>query len=129
PPARPAARAPGERGPPLLRRGPAAAAVPRPPRESPTEEAPAHRGSRGEARASDHHLMPWIRLSTLVRSLGSSCSRVWILLTACRTVVWSLPPKARPTSASEACVSCRARYIAIWRGRATAFVRDRKSVV
>src|SRR5216110_823410 len=71
----------------------------------------------------DHSVMPWISPSIALRSLGSSCSKTWILSTACSTVVWSLPPKARPTSDSEAWVSCRARYIAIWRGKATAFVR------
>src|SRR5438445_13117051 len=73
--------------------------------------------------AGDQGVIPWLSPSTVVRSLGSSCRRVWILSTAWRTVVWSLPPKARPTSASEAWVSWRARYIAIWRGKATARVR------
>src|SRR5438132_9252304 len=60
--------------------------------------------------AGDHSVIPWMSPSTVLRSLGSSCRRVWILSTAWRTVVWSLPPKARPTSASEAWVSWRARY-------------------
>src|SRR5438445_5328140 len=73
--------------------------------------------------AVDHSVIPWMSPSTVLRSLGSSWRRAWILATACRTVVWSLPPKARPTSASEAWVSWRARYIAICRGKATARVR------
>src|SRR5712692_8638923 len=43
--------------------------------------------------------MPWISLSMVLWSVGSSRISVWILSTAWSTVVWSLPPKARPTSA------------------------------
>ena len=42
-----------------------------------------------------------------------------ILRTACRTVVWSLPPNRRPISGSERSVSVFDRYIATWRGRTT----------
>src|SRR5205085_5760085 len=37
------------------------------------------------------------------------------------TVEWCLPPKLRPISGSDACVSDLQRYIAIWRGFATDF--------
>ena len=46
-----------------------------------------------------------------------------ILRIACITVVWSRPPNLRPISGSERGVSCFARYIATWRGRATARAR------
>src|SRR2546427_2384058 len=75
------------------------------------------------ADAVDNRLMLWISPSIVLRSLGSSCKSVWILSTAWRTVVWSLPPKARPISASDEWVSWRARYIATWRGKAIALVR------
>ena len=46
------------------------------------------------------------------------------------TVEWCLPPKLRPISGSDACVSDLHRYIAIWRGIATDFelLRDFSSV-
>ena len=53
-------------------------------------------------RARDYVVTPWVSVSMVFLNLGSSCSRVWILSTACSTVVWSLPPKTRPISASEA---------------------------
>src|ERR1700756_4243469 len=71
----------------------------------------------------DYPLMAWMRESSVRLNLGSAWSRVWIFSTAWRTVVWSLPPNARPTSAREACVRWRARYMATWRGKAMAFVR------
>src|SRR5712692_2820484 len=47
------------------------------------------------------------------------------------TVEWCLPPKLRPISGSDACVSDLQRYIAIWRGIATDFelLRDFKSTI
>src|ERR1700693_4981264 len=56
-------------------------------------------------------------------------TRPSILRTACRTVVWSRPPKRRPISGSERSVSVLARYMATWRGRTTLAVRreDRRS--
>src|SRR4030095_4152553 len=71
----------------------------------------------------DHKLMLWIRPSIVLRSLGSSCRRVWILSTACRTVVWSFPPKARPISERDEWVIWRARYMGTCRGKAMALVR------
>ena len=49
----------------------------------------------------DQIWIPWISVSIVLRSLGSSWRSLVILSTAWRTVVWSLPPKARPTSARE----------------------------
>ena len=46
-----------------------------------------------------------------------------IRLTACMTVVWSRPPNLRPISGNDREVSCLAKYIATWRGRATARAR------
>ena len=43
-----------------------------------------------------------------------------ILLTACITVVWSLPPKVLPISGKDFEVSCLDKYIAICLGLATA---------
>src|SRR5262249_51768694 len=40
----------------------------------------------------DQNWIPWISESIVLRSLGSSCNKWWIFSTACRTVVWSLPP-------------------------------------
>src|SRR5262249_28361174 len=77
----------------------------------------------GSGVAVDHWVMIWVTESMVFLNLGSSRSMAWIFSTAWSTVVWSLPPKARPTSARDAWVSCRARYIAIWRGKAMAFVR------
>src|SRR5262247_139847 len=72
----------------------------------------------------DHEFRPWISMSTLRRSLGSSSSMAVIFWTAWSTVVWSLPPKAWPISAREAWVSWRATYMATCRGKATLLVRD-----
>ncbi len=46
------------------------------------------------------------------------------------TVEWCLPPKLRPISGSEACVSDLHRYMAICRGMATDFelLRDFRSL-
>src|SRR5215470_19119217 len=77
----------------------------------------------GSGVAVDHWVMIWVTESMVFLNLGSSRSMAWIFSTAWSTVVWSLPPKARPTSARDAWVSCRARYIATCRGNAMAFVR------
>src|SRR5690606_1543124 len=53
----------------------------------------------------------WLSSACLVRNSE-------ILRTACRTVVWSRPPKRSPISGRLFCVSSLARYMAIWRGRA-----------
>src|SRR6185436_4162486 len=47
------------------------------------------------------------------------------------TVEWCLPPKLRPISGSDACVSDLHRYMAIWRGMATDFelLRDLRSCI
>src|SRR3954465_11702951 len=47
------------------------------------------------------------------------------------TVEWCLPPKLRPISGSDACVSDLQRYIGIWRGIATDFelLRDFSSAI
>src|SRR6185312_1825724 len=47
------------------------------------------------------------------------------------TVEWCLPPKLRPISGRDACVSDLQRYIAIWRGIATDFelFRDFNSAI
>src|SRR3954447_9248749 len=61
--------------------------------------------------------------STSSESDTSRATSASILRTACRTVVWSRPPKRRPISGSERRVSVFARYIATWRGRTTLAVR------
>src|SRR5690606_35907797 len=53
----------------------------------------------------------WFSSACLVRASD-------IFLTACRTVVWSRPPKRSPISGRLFCVSSLARYMAICRGRA-----------
>ena len=57
-------------------------------------------------------------LKPLSVALSSSTLR-----TACITVVWSRPPNFRPISGKDRAVNCFAKYIAIWRGRATARAR------
>src|SRR5215813_4080411 len=73
--------------------------------------------------AVDHSVIPWVSVSIVCLSFASSWIIDWSLVTAWRTVVWSLPPKARPMSLSDAWVSWRERYMATWRGKATDLVR------
>src|SRR5215470_15903559 len=73
--------------------------------------------------AVDHNVIPWVRVSIVCLSFASSWIIDWSLVTAWRTVVWSLPPNERPMSLSDAWVSWRERYIATWRGKATDLVR------
>src|SRR3546814_9280769 len=61
--------------------------------------------------------------STSSAKLASVAFSSSTLRTACMTVVWSRPPNLRPISGSERDVSCLERYIATWRGRATARAR------
>src|ERR1700686_3584378 len=65
--------------------------------------------------------------STSSQRAVSLATRASILRTACKTVVWSRPPKRRPISGSERNVSVLARYIATWRGRTTLAVRREDS--
>src|SRR6266508_3857255 len=81
------------------------------------------RAARAVGTAVDHRVIPWMSVSMVCFSFGSSWIKAWSLETAWITVVWSLPPKARPMSLSDAWVSWRERYMATWRGKATDLVR------
>src|ERR1700761_716899 len=60
-----------------------------------------------------HSLCSWrLSDSTSSDSETSLVTNASILRTACRTVVWSRPPKRRPISGSERSVRVLARYIA-----------------
>lgn len=65
-----------------------------------------------------------VRLNASTFSAREASSKISssTLRTACITVVWSRS-NLRPISGSEREVSCLARYIAIWRGRATVRAR------
>src|SRR4029434_1648368 len=64
-----------------------------------------------------------LRISISSAKAISLPTRPSILRTACRTVVWSRPPKRRPISGSERKVRVFARYMATCRGLTTFAVR------
>src|ERR1700752_2795711 len=71
-----------------------------------------------------HSLCNWrLSDSTSSDSETSLVTNASILRTACRTVVWSRPPKRRPISGRERSVRVLARYIATCLGRTTLAVR------
>jgi len=84
----------------------------------PDSSAPPYLPGRREGRAGQAgagcHSCNWLFKTSIsaARVLSTPISDS-ILRTACRTVVWSRPPKRRPISGNERSVSVLARYIAI----------------
>ena len=75
---------------------------------------------RAPAHCRARLLMRAVSSVTWVYVARRSLIRLVIFLTACMTVVWSLPPKARPISHRDECVIWRAWHTATYRGKAVA---------
>src|SRR5713226_7769741 len=78
------------------------------------------RAGRGGGKPGQPHRNAWTKPLMRRSNSGSRLRKVSIFRTEWMTVEWCLPPNALPISGREASVRALVRYMAIWRGTATA---------